>query len=203
MSGIKDPILSIAAQLNTIPVTTRDSIPVQPTVRIWNNQMALLIAGKIEAIQLPFFGIEVVPKPEFEDIGQGFRSADLGFRIHIIHEYLDGNDGNFEQDLEIFGLRDLVIGYLTGFKPTACGILTSPSEEQDYDHGNLYHYIVDFICDFIDSRGSRYDQTKPDAYADGPLPITLQATPNYVPASSSDGDGTPAQQQFIIPTKPL
>jgi hypothetical protein len=33
----------------------------------------------------------------------------------------------------------------------------STGEQQDYDHDNIYHYIISFVCNFIDSKGSPYD----------------------------------------------
>jgi hypothetical protein len=92
----------------------------------------------------------------FEEIGQNMRSAVLGVNIHLVHEYYNA-DGTFEQDLEIFDLRDQVTALLSQFKPTGCGLMVSMTEQQDYDHDNVYHYILTYQVDFIDSKGSPYD----------------------------------------------
>ena len=60
-------------------------------------------------------------------------------------------DGTFEQDLVVFTLRDMLIQYLTGVTLTGCGGgLEAIAEGQDYEHGNMYHYIVDFVCNYIE-----------------------------------------------------
>jgi len=43
------------------------------------------------------------------------------------------------------------------YQPTACGPMVCVAEDQQYDHKNIYHWTLDFICHFIDSKGSWYD----------------------------------------------
>lgn len=164
MAGIADPIKSLLAKLQTIPVTNADGNTLQPYVRIWNNQAAYVVEGKMEVFPMPAFFVETVNSPTYEILGQGYRSSDLAFKIHILHEFYDAQDGTFEQDLGVFKLRDNLIGYLTGFNLTACGPLEAMNETMDYEHTNIYHYIVDFVCNFTDSKGSKYDADNPNAY---------------------------------------
>jgi hypothetical protein len=129
----------------------------------------------------------------YETIGQGFRSADLSFKIHILHEFYDAQNGTFEQDLLVFDLRDKVIARLSYFEPTACGPLEALTEVQDYDHDNIYHYTIDFVCNFTDSKGSRLD---PDSiyYTQSAPPTGLELNKTI----EQNGDHQMVQQKFKI-----
>lgn len=89
----------------------------------------------------------------WEVLGEGYRKADLGMRIHLVHEYMNG-EGTYEQDLIIFDLRDQLIKLLHLYSPPGCGPLTAVGEEQDFTHNNVYHYIVTFLCGFVDDAGN-------------------------------------------------
>lgn len=203
MAGILSPIQALLTLLKTIPVPGGDGEVITPTVRVWNNQVQYMRdpnGAKVESFPLPAFFPQITPDAVFEDIGQGYRGADLGIKIHIVHEYVDGGDGNFEQDLLIFGLRDLVIGYLTDVKLPGCGPLNSIGEGQEFDHDNVYHYTVDFVCNFTDSKGSRYDSSKPDAFIQSGAPVTLDAA---VTLDKDAAGGAQVRNKFIINTKSL
>lgn len=194
MSGIKAPILSLLTKLRSIPVINGDGGTVEPYVRIWNNQVAYELDGTGNVYPKPAFFVEVLNSPVYQDIGQNFRSADLSFKIHIAHDYLDAGDGTFEQDLPVFDLRDSIIANITGFRPTGCGALTSVSETQDFEHRNVYHFIVDFICNFTDSIGSKYDANHPQAYIESEPPTDLE-----LDASLAIGSGQQGQSnKFLI-----
>jgi len=174
MAGIKQPITDVLIRLRTIPITNGDGNLATPYVRVWNNQVAYLKDGKMQAWPMPAFFLEVVNNATYEILGQGLRNADLSFRVHIVHEFYDAQDGTFEQDLAVFDLRDKVIAYMTGYEARACGPLVCMSETQDYEHDNVYHYICDFVCNFTDSIGSRYDSGHPEAYTDSEPPTDLE-----------------------------
>ena len=172
MSGIKLPITDLLTLLRTIPVTNGDGYTATPHVRIWNNQITRIKEGQLESFAMPAIFVEL-SNPNFENIGQGYRSSALVFKIHIAHEFYDAQDGTFEQDLGVFDLRDKVIGYLSGVSLTACGPLEAIGEVQDYDHDNIFHYVVDFTCDFTDSIASREDLNNPYAYINSNTPTKL------------------------------
>lgn len=198
MAGIKEPILDILNRIKTIPVTNNDGSSFVPTVRIWNNQVAFLTAeggAKIEVFPCPAFFVEVVNNPVYEIIGQQFRSCNVGFRIHIVHEFYNAQNGTFEQDLAVFDLRDKVLGYLTAFRPTACGPLECMAEGMDYEHTNIYHYIVEFVCNFTDSKGSKYDADHPEAYKESITPLPLEVGSVVVDKSAA---GQQVTTQFQI-----
>ena len=59
-----------------------------------------------------------------------------------------------EQNLTIHDLRDLVFAKLSLFKPTMCSEMFKVSETMDYEHTNIYHYVIDFRTGFIDNTAS-------------------------------------------------
>jgi len=194
MSGIKAPIIDILNQLSEIIVTNQDGQSVGLFARIWNNQLRDIKEGKSYEWPRPAAFVEVISPATFEIIGLGIRAVDLGIRIHLIHDYYN-MDGSMEQDLIIFDLRDQLIAAMSQYCPTACGPLNCTHEEQDYDHDNLYHYVCEFVCNFIDSKGSVYD---PAAYNfdDTPNPnLTMQPVAGGVPAPVADPD----PEYLIIP----
>lgn len=157
MAGIKSVIQDILTRLSTIQVVNQDGQTVNLYSRVWNNHLQKTREAKSYDWPRPAAFVEILTN--FEVIGLGFRSADLGIKIHLIHEFYN-NDGTFEQDLGIFDLRDKILSAKIGLSqycPTACGTMNCISEEQEFDHDNLYHYVLNFICNFTDSKGSRYD----------------------------------------------
>lgn len=203
MSGILPVITDILAKLATIQVTNQDNLTVPIYARVWNNQLDNLNGGESYSWPRPAVFVEIISPASFEVIGLGFRSADLGIRIHLIHDYYN-SEGTYGQDLTIFELRDKVVSAhnvdaaiqsgLSQYCPTACGPLNCISESQDYDHGNLYHYILDFICNFTDSKGSVYDPADGRFIDTADPDMDLQTDPMVKPA-----DIVPETDYFIIP----
>lgn len=169
MAGIKEPILDILTKLREITELQ--------FVRVWNNQIETRKDGQHYDYPTPAAFVEVINEPVWEQLGVGFQGADLGIKIHLEHNYYDAQDGTFEQDLVIFDLRDKIVAKLSLYEATACGPLTKTGEAQDYDHDNVYHYTIDFVCHFIDSKGSPYD---PGAgkYVEKEAPTGLQIVVN-------------------------
>lgn len=110
--------------------------------------------GKIESYPLPATFIEVVPAQEHTQLGAGYTESDVTFRIHIVQSEYDAGDGTMEENKTIFGLRDTVVALLTYYEPPGCSGLMKVAESQDYEHTNVYHYILDFKASFIDTTGA-------------------------------------------------
>lgn len=144
------------------------------TVRLWNNQLQMEQEGAYQAYAKPAVFVEVLNDMVWEQLQGGFSASDLAFRFHIVHEYYDDQAGNFEQDLVVFDLRDALIAAFMLYKPTGCGPMTKITEQQDYDHANVIHYLVDFVTHFIDDAGV------PTTIETTP-PTTLEATVNFAP----------------------
>lgn len=150
--GIKDPILDVMHRLEAIDVTNGDGKTIKLYTRIWNNQMQLTQNGQLYDYPKPAAFVETLV-PMFWEVmsgGMGVRNSEIGFNIHLIHEFYN-QDGTFEQNLPVFDLRDKVLIQLSGFQPMGCSGLMCIREEQDYDHNNLYHYIMGFIADYIEA----------------------------------------------------
>jgi hypothetical protein len=195
MSGLKQPILDILTKLTSIQVVNlnRDATPLY--ARIWNNQLQHMTDGSGYTFHRPACFVEIINSVSFEMMGEGFRNADLGIRLHLIHDFYN-QDGTFEQDLEIFDLRDLILSSLKFFIPTACGPLQCVREEQEYDHANTYHYILDFICNFVDSKSSKQDDQNPTEFESIPNPDI-----DIIVSAGTPPTPTPEVQEFIIPKR--
>lgn len=172
MAGIKLPLQDLLTKLTTLQVVNGDGSTVDLYARVWNNQIRYETDGTLYNFPKPAAFVEVVSPATFEILGQGFSSSDISFRIHLTHENYN-NEGTFEQDLAIFDLRDRVRALLTAYRPTNCGPLNCMSEQQDFEHTNVYHYILDFVCNFTDTTGSKLDANHPDKYVETTPPTTL------------------------------
>jgi len=184
MAGIKQPLTDILSRLATIQVLNLDRQTVNLYTRIWNNQ---LNAPSYE-YPTPAAFVEIVTPVAFEKMGQGYLNADLGIKIHLVHVFYN-QDGTFEQDLEVFDLRDSIIKTMSAYCPTGCGTMDVQSEYQDYDHTNVYHYVIEFICNFVDSTASKAERTgmiekiTPNLdviVANGGIPATLPETGYFI-----------------------
>ncbi len=193
MAGIKNVIESLLTKLATIQVTNQDGNTVSLYAHVWNNHVDMEKSGAIEAYPKPAAFIEIGSPVVYENIGVNCRGADLNIILHLVHEFYN-QDGTMEQDLEIFDLRDKVLAAITGFQPTACGPLVSTSETQDFDHDNVYHFILNFTCHFIDSKGSEYDAGR-NVYVekDPPTDLDLQVAIDTEPVFEN------IPQQYKIP----
>jgi len=150
-----------------------------PFVHIWNNQLEQLAEGKTYVFPFPNCFVEVTAPTEYAPLLLGYSVGDIIVRIHIGHEEYDAGNGNYEENTNVFLLRDMIINRLNNFQPTACSSLMKISEEQDYEHTNIYHYKIDFKCAFIDSKGS-YDEQNSFVPV---IPTDLQTITDVVPAS--------------------
>lgn len=138
----------------------REQIPDFKFVHIWNNQLTQLAEGETYVFPFPCCFIELLTPNDYMPIGRGYSVGDLIVRIHIGHEEYDAGEGNYEENINVFSYRDAVINKLNNFQPIATSSLMKSAEQQDYTHTNIYHYIVDFKCAFIDSRGSIDEQVQ-------------------------------------------
>lgn len=143
MAGINNAILDIKNRL-------------QSTIgfcRIWNNQLRWMEQGQIESFPMPCAFVEVLMSQEHDQLSMGFTESDVTFRIHVAAVEYDAQDGTLEENKSIFSLRDSVVQLLTYFEPSGCSRLMKIREEQDYEHTNVYHYMISFKCSFIDTTG--------------------------------------------------
>lgn len=167
MAGIKQPILDVMQQLKT-------AMPELQTIRIFNDQINREKEGRYPNYAKPAAFVEILTDVEWGQLAEGNSAADLAFRVHLVHEFYDAQDGTFEQDLTIFDLRDNCIASLMLFEPTACGAMQKITEVPDYGHDNLYVYLVDFVTHFVDDKGAKKYTTKA-------APTDLEVSAQYIP----------------------
>lgn len=150
-------------------------------VVMWNNQFSQIEDGDVEGFPFPCAMLELVPQ-SYNQLGGGYQQSDVDFCIHIGHVQYDSLDGNMEQNLDVFDLRNEVVQKLSLYKPSMSGELFKVNEEQDYEHTAIYHYIITFRACVIDNTAS----TLIDPTLIDPVTLELQVT-----REDADGDLTP------------
>jgi len=123
------------------------AIPEFKHVVVWNNQFAYMEDGGDYAFPMPCAFIELQTN-NLQDIGEGYEGSDISFVLHIGQNVL--NSDYMEQNLTIFELRDLVVKALKPFQAST-SLMTKVNEQQDYDHSNVYHYMITYNLHFIDN----------------------------------------------------
>lgn len=129
-------------------------------VQLWNNQLESLTAKNTEenilyAFSLPALLVEFL-NLETEQLGNGNQVyANLLVRIHILHREEDAGDGTMEQNLTVLTLRDAVQLALQNFRPAGASEFIRQKQEMDYHHNNVYHYIMDYGCTYVDTATNR------------------------------------------------
>lgn len=190
MARVKQAIFDVLERLATLEVRNNDGAIVLARPHLWNNQVQHEIEGDSYSFEKPAFFLELLNDVAYEEIGVGYSSADLVFRVHIVTEFYNGPD--MEHNLDNYDYRDKVIMLLSGMRPAGCGDMTRISETADYDHPNIYHYLVDFGCNLTDSTGSPYDE------AAGKY-LTDQTIGGVEVAVELDKNSIAAQRPFMIP----
>lgn len=167
MAGLKTPIQDLLALLETSSIKF---------ARIWNNQFQYMEDQSIESFPMPCVFVEVIAPNTVA--GLGITVSDLIVRIHIGANELDSQTGTIEQNVNIFALRDEMIALLTYKELTGCSGLQKVSEEQDFSHTNVYHYILEFICSFVDTKGDQrliqINTTPPTTLEINPIEIVTE-----------------------------
>jgi hypothetical protein len=129
-------------------------------VSIWNNQFDYIDEGESYSFPMPCAFIEL--NNEFsQPIGGRYMGNDLVLNIHIGQDFY--NSDLLEQNNNIFDLRNKLIQSLSTFKPTNTSLLVQTGEQQDYQHTNVYHYIVSYKLHWIDDTAVQpnYETTPP------------------------------------------
>lgn len=156
MAGIKTPILDLVTKLKTLSLPNNAGNTQAVHADIWNEQLDRLEDGESYPFNLPACFVELLMANNYQQLGAGITSSDLTFRIHLAMEQIDSLNGDMDQNTTVFDYRDAIIALLTHYEPTACSMLMHVNDEQDFGHNNLYIYLIDFACHFIDDKGSKY-----------------------------------------------
>lgn len=134
-------------------------------INTWNNQLERMQNEQEYAIQNPSCYVELETL-DAHQLLDGYQGMDINVNIHILSEELDASDGSIDEFRSIFGLRDSVVIALDRYKPSQGGYMIKISEQQDYSHTNMYHYIIKYVLHWID------DTTK-NTYLVSPIPLTI------------------------------
>jgi hypothetical protein len=154
-NSIKTQLLNISSFDDSLDENSFDNNMPQ-FVQMWNNQLESLKAADTEAnimysFSLPALFIEF-RNMETEQLGNGNQIyPGLVVRIHILHRLEDAGDGTMEQNLAVLDLRDAVQLALQNFKTAGSSEFIRLSQQMDYSHNNVYHYIMDYVCTYVDT----------------------------------------------------
>jgi hypothetical protein len=156
----------------------------------WNNQLQRIQNAQGPAVPTPSAFLEIIPG-EACTIGMLVSLyPEFCFRVHILHMQLDAGDELLvEEDFDVFDIRDAVVVSLTGIKPKNCSNIFSGKENLDTSHGNIYHYTIDFLCSFTDTKGSKLDPNSTAFIIRNP-PIELDLFIDQAPAPDNLFDTT-------------
>jgi len=159
-SQITEAIRSIIQHIECIPYRwpEGDDMPAAcklfQWVAVWNNQLQQWKAGKGFPVQRPCCFVELNLGPAAA-MGRGVTLyRDVKIMLHIVDWQVDAGDGTLDQNLQVITWRDLLKTNMERFFPQHCGAMTTLSEEQDYAHTGVYHYIITFRTSLSDLQGS-------------------------------------------------
>jgi hypothetical protein len=140
-------------------------------VRVWNDQVSLMDRGEIYSYPNLACFVEIVLAKN--GLGLGIVGGDINIRFHIVHTELDAQDGTMEQNLTVFQWRDELISSLTYLENSSLSGFQLVGEQPDYNHSNVYHYVVELIAHYIDTTG---DVTKDWIVKDPPTDLLVTGT---------------------------
>ena len=168
MAGLRTAIQELLTLIETSSVKF---------ARVFNNQFQYMEDGSIESFPMPCVFVEaLLPN---DNAGLGATVTDVTFRIHIGMNELDAQDGTLEQNVNIFALRDEMVALLTYKMLSGCSGLQKVSESMDYTHTNVYHYVLEFVCSFVDVAGDQtvtQEETTPPTVLETTIDIVTSIT---------------------------
>lgn len=151
-------------------------------VRMFNNQFENAVQeNNTYDFPFPCVFIEFINEQQPKQLGAGYQLYEpLVVRCHIGMNELDAADGTLDQNLNIFDLKDKVYKALQKFEPTGASVFIRTSEQQDYNHGNIYIWQMDFTTTWLDA--NRTEPLNP-TFTEPPTdleinPITIVETQN-------------------------
>jgi hypothetical protein len=137
----------IFEKIDTIKI---DSLPVFNTRKILNNQVKRMRDGSGVSYWMPAVFVEIRTYNEGV-IGNELTYADMDVIFHIVHNELDSADGNLDQNINVFELRNKIKSNFSMFKPTNCGLFIWNGEVGDFNHDNIYEWKLTYKCHYIDN----------------------------------------------------
>src|ERR1039458_3020982 len=129
------------SQLPKDLITQLKTLTTLKMVGMWNNQLAWILAGKLELFGHPaaFFAFK---QSSIVQLGNGTQLYEnLEFDIHILDWQLDAGDGTFEQNFEVFDLSESVFATLQKFQP---GSTSDPAGDRKSTRLNSSHLGISY-----------------------------------------------------------
>lgn len=129
-----------------------NNIPEITYVRMFNNQLQNAVNNNSTYdFPIPCVFVEFDSPNEPKQLGVGFQIYEpLYVKLHLVVNELDSADGNLDQNLNIFDLKDSLYTIMQKFNPDKASIFIRSSEEQDYDHDNIYVWKQTYTTTYID-----------------------------------------------------
>lgn len=129
-------------------------------VRVWNDQLTAMEQGT--QYSFPNLACFVEIDLQKSSLSSGIVGGDIVLRFHLVHTEYDSMAGTLEENLTVFQYRDELIDKLMYRELLGCSGLQLINEKPDYNHTDVYHYILEFNCSFIDDAGdvNKYKITK-------------------------------------------
>lgn len=116
-------------------------------IQLYNNQFALLKSGNATFARPAVF-VEFIVNSIMQ-LGGGIQLYDLTVRLHICHDFLNGD--NMGEDLDVYDLAEEVYAAMQAFETTGSSAFVRIGEKDDDDYTNIYHYMMDFGTTYIDA----------------------------------------------------
>lgn len=135
-------------------VNNLKEIPEFNHVQIWNSQFDYLEEGGSYSFPFPCVFVEIITD-EFGQLGNNYQGGDVSVNIHLGNDFYNGC--GFDDNLDIYTLRDLAVKKLNMLKTPLSGVMFKISETPDYNHSNVYHYIIQYKCHIIDDTAVNKD----------------------------------------------
>ena len=121
-------------------------------IAVYNDQLGLVDDRNSASYDYPAVFIEMVTDIPARSVGNGVQLYEpLDIRIHIVYQQLDSQLGTLDENLDVLDFKQTVYQNLQGFEPNGASTFFRVSEVQDYQHTNIYHYIVTFRTTYLDA----------------------------------------------------
>lgn len=144
---MKQLITDLKTKLNSINITTLDSITTHLSCFVWNNQIENLRQGKTIALPNICSFVEIIVNNQNSIGGNSYNiESDIAINIHLMQTHYN-TENQLDENMLIYDLRKLVIDSMYGFKSSAMvSTINGVGEQFDYDHDNIYHYILSYTA---------------------------------------------------------
>ena len=155
--GLREVYNTIETRLHTI--VDSNNVEKFKHYHTWNQQFKDLLgkpgANKDISIPFPAVFIEVVVD-SIEEQGSFNQLWNCTLNLHIAHQLYNAMNGEFEQNWDVFDLVDDVHKKIQGYHPTQFNTFIGTGLKQDYDHGNLYHFIQTYKFNYQNTYDLNY-----------------------------------------------